>query len=283
MKPYSAIRLKGKYNKHLIVPEELIAEDQTFHQNILAGKTIQKETFRKTQKGALIPVSFLGYPAMVKNKIEGMFVLYEDISSRKKYEAQMLHQAFHDSLTGLPNRALFMERLNRALERSKRRKEYKFAVLVIDLDNFKFVNESIGHLAGDEFLNQFSDQVGQCIRSTDTIARMGGDEFAVLLEEFQAPKEIFKIVRRISKISQSRFFIERNEIRISSCIGVVFDTTTYTNAEDILRDADIAMYRAKETGKPRFRAFKKKMRKLTLESITMQNELRYAHCLCKNQ
>ncbi|MDD9302334.1 MAG: GGDEF domain-containing protein [Desulfobacter sp.] len=206
-----------------------------------------------------------------------MFVLYEDISSRKKYEAQMLHQAFHDSLTGLPNRALFMERLNRALERSKRRKEYKFAVLVIDLDNFKFVNESIGHLAGDEFLNQFSDQVGQCIRSTDTIARMGGDEFAVLLEEFQAPKEIFKIVRRISKISQSRFFIERNEIRISSCIGVVFDTTTYTNAEDILRDADIAMYRAKETGKPRFRAFKKKMRKLTLESITMQNELRYAH------
>ncbi len=273
---YSAEDFQGKYNQNLIIPKDLIAEYETFHQNILSGKTIIKETFRSNKKGDLIPVTFLGYPAQIKDQIEGMFVLYEDISYRKKFEAQMLHQSFHDSLTGIPNRALLMERLNRSLERSKRREDYQFAILMIDLDNFKSVNDSIGHLAGDKFLSQFSELIRQCIRSTDTIARMGGDEFAVLLEEFSSPREVFKIARRISGIGKSDFYIERNEIQVSSSIGIVLDTKSYETAEDILRDADIAMYRVKESGKIRFRTFKPQMRKMTLESIKLKAELRSA-------
>lgn len=273
---YTVNEIKGLYSKNIIVPEELIAEDETFHKNILSGKNINKETFRLHKNGDLIPVTFLGYPAVVKDKIEGLFILYKDISVRKKFEAQMLHQSFHDSLTGIPNRALLLERVSRALERSKRRKEYRFAVLMVDLDNFKSINDSLGHLAGDKFLIQFSDEIKKCIRSTDTIARMGGDEFAVLLEEFDEPREVFKIAKRISNIGKSSFVIERNEIRISASIGIVLNTKSYGHAENILRDADIAMYRVKETGKSSFIIFKKKMHKMTIESLKMQKELRHA-------
>ena len=273
---YAVEEIIGQYSKNLIVPEDLVAEDETYHQNILCGKIICKETFRLRKNGELIPVTFLGYSAFVKDKVEGVFILYEDISERKKFEAQILHQSFHDALTGVPNRALLKERLNRSLERSKRRKEYQFAVLMIDIDNFKSVNDSIGHLAGDKLLIQYADQIKQCIRSTDTIARMGGDEFAVLLEEFNSPREVFKIARRISNIGKSSFFIERNEIKISASIGMVIETKSYDIAENILRDADIAMYRVKETGKSSFRVFKKKMHLMTLESIKMQNDLRHA-------
>lgn len=273
---YSAEELKGQYNKTLIVPQDMIAEDETFHKNILSGKIIDKETFRCHKNGELIPVAFLGYPAMVKDQIEGLFILYQDISARKRFEAQMLHQSFHDTLTGIPNRALLMERITRSLERSKRRDDYHFAVLMIDLDNFKSVNDSIGHLAGDKFLIQFSEEIKQCIRSTDTIARMGGDEFAVLIEEFNGPGQVFRIAKRISDIGKSSFFVERNEIKISASIGIVLETKSYSNAENILRDADIAMYRVKETEKSSFRVFKKKMHQMTLESLQMQNELRHA-------
>ena len=278
---YAVKEIKGQYCKNLIVPEEMVAEDETFHQNILSGKTISKETFRLRKNGELIPVAFLGYPAIVKDQIEGLFILYRDISERKKFEAQMLHQSFHDSLTGIPNRALLMERLSRSLERSKRRKEYQFAVLMIDLDNFKSINDSIGHMAGDKFLIQFSNQIKQCIRSTDTIARMGGDEFAVLLEEFNHPREIFKIARRIYNIGKSSFFIEKNEIKISASIGMVIKTKSYDLAENILRDADIALYRFKETGKSSFRIFKKEMYKRTLESLKMQSDL--SHAISNNE
>jgi len=268
--------IKGKYTKNLIVSEEMIAEDETFFQNILSGKTIREETFRSHKNGELIPVAFLGYPAVVKDQIEGIFILYEDISERKKFEAQILHQSFHDSLTGMPNRALLQERLGRSLERSKRRKDYEFAVLMIDLDRFKSINDSLGHLAGDKFLIQFSEQIKQCIRTTDTIARIGGDEFAILLEEFNDPREVFKIAKRISNIGKSTFVIERNEINISASIGIVIETKLYDRSENIMRDADIAMYRAKESGKSSFRVFKKEMHKMTLESLKLQNELRHA-------
>jgi Amt family ammonium transporter len=273
---WSVEEIKGKYSKNFITPKEMIAEDTMFHNSILAGKIVSKETFRLHKNGELIPVAFLGYPAVVNDEIEGIFILYENISERKKIEAQMYHQSFHDSLTGVPNRALLLERLGRSLERTKRRKHYKFAVLMIDLDNFKTVNDSLGHLAGDKLLIQFSDQVQKCIRSTDTIARMGGDEFAILLEEFNKPREVFKIAKRIHNIGKSTFFIERNEVTIGASIGIVLETEFYDSAQNILRDADIAMYRAKETGKSSFRVFKKAMHKMTLESLQMQNELRHA-------
>lgn len=273
---YAVTEIKGKYNKNIIVPDEMVEENEHFHQSMLSGKIIQKETFRVHKNGEMRPVAFLGYPAIVKDQIAGLFILYRDISERKKFEAEMLHQAFHDSLTGIPNRALLMERVNRSLEQSKRRKDYQFAVLMIDLDNFKSVNDSMGHSAGDDLLVQFSNKVMKGLRSSDTMARMGGDEFAILLEDFNSPHEVCKIAKRISKIAKNSYFIGKNEIKISASIGIVMETKLYDCAENILRDADIAMYRVKETGKADFKVFKKKMHTMTLESLKMQNELRHA-------
>lgn len=272
---YGLDNFKGTY-AHLIVPDELVKENEVFHNNILAGKTISRETYRSNSKGELIPVKFLGYPAVVKDHIEGIFIIYEDISYRKKYEAQMLHQSFHDPLTGIPNRALLIERLNRSLQRSKRRQDYRFAVIMIDLDNFKTVNDSLGQLAGDKFLSKFAVKIRNCIRATDTIARMGGDEFAVLLEEFSSPREVFKIVRRIVGIGETDLIVENNSVRVGSSIGLVINTRDYSSAEDILRDADIAMYQVKESGKLKFRTFKQNMRKKAIESIKMKSELEEA-------
>lgn len=270
---YAADEIRGTYSKNLIVPEDRISENEMLHKSILSGRTVTKETYRKGRNRELIPVSFLGYPALIRDKIEGIFVLYEDISYRKKFEVQMRYQSFHDSLTGIPNRALLMERLTRAIKRSKRRENYRFAVLMIDLDDFKSVNERLGQVSGDQFLTLFSDKVKRCIRSTDTIARMGGDEFAVLLEEFNNTREVVKIAKRITGVGRSGIFIERNEVRINTSIGIVWNTDTYEHAENILRDADIAMYRVKDTGKPPFRLFKNTMRKRALESIKIKSEL----------
>ncbi len=273
---YKVEEIKGQYNKHITVPEDLISEDEVFHRNILARKIISKETYRENKNGNLIPVSILGYPIEINDQVEGLFIIYTDISQRKDFEAQLQHQAFHDSLTGIPNRILLLERLERALERSRRREEYTFSVLMVDLDRFKAVNDSLGHLAGDQLLKKISSQIQDCIRATDTIARLGGDEFAILIEEFKDPKEVFQIAKRIQSVAEASYIIERNEVCISASIGIVLETKSYKTAENILRDADIAMYRAKESGKASFKVFNKKMHEVAVESLKIENELRRA-------
>lgn len=268
--------VKGQYNKHITVPEDLIAEHEILHKNILTGKTIHKETYRQDKSETLIPVSILGYPVRIEGKIVGLFIIYTDISERKEFEAQLKHQAFHDSLTGIPNRVLLLERLERALERSRRRDDYMFAVLLVDLDRFKSVNDSLGHLAGDTLLRKIAAQIKECIRTTDTVARLGGDEFAVLVEEYKDDDEVYAIARRIHSIAESHYIIEKNEVRSSASIGIVLDTSKYQKADDILRDADIAMYHAKESGKARYETFNKTMHKAALERLRMENELRKA-------
>ncbi len=273
---YTVKEIKGQYKSHVVVPEDMISENEILQKNILSGKTINKETIRIHKNGTLIPVSLLGYPAWVKDKIEGIFIIYRDVSQRKNYESQLLHQALHDPLTGIPNRALLMERLERALGRSKRREDYKFAVLMIDLDHFKTVNDMIGHLAGDQLLIKISEQIKKCIRATDTIARMGGDEFAILIEEFKADDEVLKIAKRIHQIAESTFSIEETEVNISASIGIVLNTKPYDRAEYILRDADIAMYRVKKAGKSRFKIFDKTMHEATVEALKFKTDLQNA-------
>ncbi|CAN2041617.1 diguanylate cyclase [Candidatus Magnetomoraceae bacterium gMMP-15] len=273
---YKIEEIKGQYNRHILVPDDMITETKTFNKVILNGKSIHKETYRKHKDGRLIPVSVLGYPIRINEKIEGIFYIYEDISERKSFEQQLYHQAFHDALTGTPNRILFMERLERAVERRKRRSNYSFAVLLIDLDRFKLVNDTLGHLAGDALLIEVSERFNSCIRSVDTAARLGGDEFAILLEEFKTNQEVIRISKRLKEASEKVFIIEDNEVHISSSIGIVMNTKRYDNAKDILRDADIAMYRAKELGKARFKVFNKKMHEMAVASLILENDLRSA-------
>jgi Amt family ammonium transporter len=273
---YNLQEMKGKYNRHVIVPSDILEEAEAFNNSIRRGQSIHKESYRKTKDGRLIPVSVLGYPIGMNQKIENIFYIYEDISERKTFEAELYRQAFYDSLTDIPNRVLFMERLQRSIERRKRRKDYFFAVMLIDLDRFKYVNDSLGHFAGDKLLIEVARRFRQCLREVDTVARLGGDEFAVLLEEIDAKADVIHIARRLQKTAEEPFYIENHHVHISASIGIVVQTKWYSTSENILRDADNAMYRAKEQGKARFKVFNQKMHDKALESLKLENDLRRA-------
>ncbi|EKD37095.1 MAG: hypothetical protein ACD_75C01259G0001, partial [uncultured bacterium] len=268
--------IQGRIAREVIVPKDRIEEVEVISKAVLGGNLIKKETERQHRDGRLIPVSLLGFPIKVDDALEGLFYIYEDISERKAFEEQLYKQAFFDGLTEVPNRILFMERLNRALERKKRRAEFCFAVLLIDLDRFKWVNDSLGHLTGDELLQQVSRRFLSCVRSGDTVARLGGDEFAILIEEFDKSSQIIEIANRLQKEAQTVFFIGSTEVHISASIGIVLNTAAYDSTEAILRDADIAMYRAKDLGKARFQLFNRKLHQQASEALQLENDLREA-------
>ncbi|MBE9125505.1 MULTISPECIES: putative bifunctional diguanylate cyclase/phosphodiesterase [unclassified Coleofasciculus] len=199
-----------------------------------------------------------------------------DITDRLRVEEQLLHDALHDALTGLPNRILFVERVEHALKLSKRHQDYLFAVLFLDLDRFKVVNDSLGHRIGDQLLVAIARELERCLRNTDTVARLGGDEFTILLEDINDLKDATKVAERIQKILKSPFIVEGHEVFTSASIGIALSSTGYDCAEDLLRDADIAMYRAKELGKARHEVFDKVMHASALKLLQLENDLRRA-------
>lgn len=199
----------------------------------------------------------------------------EDSTLRKKAEDQLKRQAFHDPLTGLPNRALFLDHLRMAMQRGLRRK-HLFAVLYMDLDRFKVINDSLGHDTGDELLRSVARVLEKCARSVDTVARFGGDEFAILLEEIQAPRDAIAIARRILNGVREPFNISGHEVFTSASLGIVLKTDGYDRPESLLRDADTAMYRAKELGKSRFKVFNRKMHEQALKLMALETDLRRA-------
>lgn len=199
-----------------------------------------------------------------------------DITDRKSAEQKLSHDAFHDTLTDLPNRTLFMDRLRLAVERAKRRPDFLFAVLFLDLDRFKDINDSLGHLTGDQLLIGIAKILGEDLRSTDTVARLGGDEFVILLEDISDISDATLIADRIQeKLSRSFKLIDR-EIFVTTSIGIVLSMTGYQRAEDVLRDADIAMYRAKAQGRARYEIFDAAMRDRIMDRITLETDLRQA-------
>jgi Amt family ammonium transporter len=271
---YPASSLSGAHNMNLIVPENLRLEAATLRQAILSGKAIEKETKRMHKSGRLIPVSILGFPILINNLIEGVFFIYQDITERKILEDQLYRKAFYDSMTGLPNRVLFLDRLRQTLKRQRRNKQLHSAVFMIDLDRFKWVNDNLGHQAGDRLLKKAAHRFLSCVRSMDTIARLGGDEFGVLLEDISDTKQIIAIAGRIRNETARPFILEGKDVQISASIGIIIDTGSYIRADDILRDVDIAMYRAKTTGKSRFRIFGKKLKQMTHDALQLENDLK---------
>lgn len=178
----------------------------------------------------------------------------EDITTRKQSEEQLFLNAFHDSLTSLPNRALFMNRLKTALNALPRRPGHQFAVLFVDLDRFKQVNDSLGHLLGDQLLIQVSQRLQDCVRGGNTVARLGGDEFAILLEDIQSADDAIHVAERIQEQLRWAFCLQGHQVHISASVGIAVShhqatRQPYQNLEDLLRDADVAMYRAKHRGK----------------------------------
>ena len=199
-----------------------------------------------------------------------------DITDRKRVEERLIYDAFHDALTGLPNRALFLDRLSQAIERSNRQDDYAFGVLFLDLDQFKVVNDSLGHSTGDELLISTAKLLESCIRSVDTVARFGGDEFVILLDNLDDLPEATQVAERIQTALRSPIILEDKSLYISTSIGIVFSKRGYERPEDVLRDADIAMYQAKSQGKSRFILFTPQMLKGAVARLELENDLRRA-------
>ena len=199
-----------------------------------------------------------------------------DITRQKLVEEQLRHDALHDRLTALPNRALFMNRLENCIERSRRNKDFLFAILFIDLDRFKVVNDSLGHLIGDELLVKVSDRLKECLRAVDTVARLGGDEFIVLLDGVKDAAEATQISERIlSKIAEP-VKIGGQDIYVTASIGITLNTDMRQKPEDMLRDADTAMYRAKSDGKAQHQLFDEKMHQWAMDRLHLETDLRRA-------
>ena len=199
-----------------------------------------------------------------------------DITDRHLAEAQLSYDALHDRLTGLSNRILFQERLEHVLQLAKRYSEFSFAVLFVDLDRFKVINDSLGHLAGDRLLIAIAQRLEACVRSSDTLARLGGDEFAMLIEDVESKSDIIHLVERIQQEFKLPFNLGEREVYADASIGVLIDTTEYDRAEDLLRDADTAMYRAKERGRGCYEIFDIAMRNRAVAMLHLETDLRKA-------
>jgi diguanylate cyclase (GGDEF)-like protein len=202
--------------------------------------------------------------------------LTKEVSVRKQAEEQLLHNAFHDGLTGLANRALFVDHLKLALGRAERHEAYQFAVLFLDLDRFKFVNDSLGHTVGDQVLVGIARRLETAMRPGDTVSRLGGDEFTILLDDLGDTGEARAVAERLQRELSMPYNLGGQEVFITVSIGIATSATGYQCPEDILQDADTAMYRAKHLGKARHEVFNQAMRTHAVDVLEMERDLRRA-------
>ncbi|WP_085300160.1 sensor domain-containing phosphodiesterase [Cognaticolwellia mytili] len=198
------------------------------------------------------------------------------IEERRKAEARLYHDAHHDALTQLPNRAMFSDRLTYSLKHLKRHPNHRFAVLFIDLDRFKMINDTLGHHAGDQFLIEIAQRLRLCVRDNDILARLGGDEFVILLDSLQSSEDVEEIASRIISSIEEPFGLEGHTLYSNASIGIAQSRVSYKDANEMLRDADAAMYQAKSLGRGRYVFFDDSMREQLIASMTLEQELRQA-------
>jgi diguanylate cyclase (GGDEF)-like protein/PAS domain S-box-containing protein len=201
---------------------------------------------------------------------------FSDISARKKAEGQLVFNAMHDALTGMPNRALFLDRLGLSIERLRRNPDYQFAVLYLDFDRFKLINDSLGHNIGDLLLVASARRMENAVRAIDTAARFGGDEFVILLDDIHDHHDALRVTERIQQELGVVFHLEGYQIYNSASVGIVFSQADYERPDDVLRDADIAMYHAKLQGRARYAIFDTTMRERTHTRLEIETDLRQA-------
>jgi diguanylate cyclase (GGDEF)-like protein/PAS domain S-box-containing protein len=209
-------------------------------------------------------------------KTHNLIVQAQDVSARRRAEAELYHNAYHDSLTQLSNRAHFDEQLNRAIARVQRHPAQRFAVMYLDFDRFKLVNDSLGHRAGDELLVNVGRRLRNMLRPTDVLARLGGDEFAILVEDLVRQRDAIDLAERVHRELEKPIKLGAMDVTVSASIGITFSTNNYQSSDQIVRDADIAMYKAKSRGKAQYAVFDSSLHRHVAEQLQLEQELRRA-------
>ena len=277
MTGYRREEMVGRTTFDIFFDEEgrrIIARENEQRKKGLSG---QYEARVRKKSGEMMWVLISGAPVTNDEGIvTGTLGMFMDISERKRAEEQLLHDAFHDGLTGLANRALFMDHLRMTIERCKSRNSNYYAVLFLDYDRFKVVNDSLGHAEGDELLKQIARRLELWTRTGDLVARLGGDEFVILLTEMLETDDAIRVAERIQEDLKDPFDINGRELFISASIGIALSIDGFRTAEDMLRDADIAMYRAKTAGRARYQVFTEAMRTQATTRLQLETDLRQA-------
>ncbi|ESA34246.1 response regulator receiver modulated diguanylate cyclase phosphodiesterase with pas pac sensor [Leptolyngbya sp. Heron Island J] len=274
---YRSEELKRLNPNEFIHPNDREQNILDFSTSVLSSASIPVTYRMRTKAGEYIWLETLKKPIFNKN---GALIHWQttsrNVSERVRAQNQLKHDALHDKLTGLPNRSLLMERLQLALKRAKRSPDYQFAVLFLDLDNFKVINDSLGHFFGDELLLVIAKKLTQIVREMDLVVRLGGDEFVILLEEIYGIREAVRIAERLFKSLCIPIKLASREVFTSASIGIVLSAVSYQHAEELLRDADLAMYRAKNNGRGQYAIFDTAMRHQVVQQMHLENELRQA-------
>ena len=269
--------LLGKITFDMLLDEEGRKLLEAVNRQRQEGISGQYEMRLKKESGEMLWVLIGGSPIVnADGEMTGTLGVFTDITERKRAEEQLLHDAFHDGLTGLANRALFMDHLRMTIERGKSCHSNPYAVLFLDFDRFKVVNDSLGHAEGDQLLHQIARRLESSTRTGDLVARLGGDEFVILLSEMLAEGDAVQVAERIQKDLKKPFTLSSSEIFISASIGVALSNAGHKRAEDMVRDADIAMYRAKAGGKAQYRVFDRAMHEYATSQLQLETEMRQA-------
>lgn len=249
---------------YMVVP--VIASDGTVFGTISAIDSIPRQ-WTHAEIGSLVDLASI---------LVGEIELRSDLSVKREAQEHLLYSTLHDSLTGLPNRSLFTERLRHAMRRSLRHPDDLFAVLFLDLDRFKEVNDNLGHFAGDELLRAVARRLEGCLRPEDTVARLSGDEFAILLESIAEPSDAGRVAERIEEALSFPINLAGAEVTTSASMGIVTSTMAHEQPEQLLRSADMAMYRAKAAGRARYEMFDRTMHTDALARLQLETDLRRA-------
>lgn len=272
---YSEEELLAGNFQPIIHPDDLnlmLEQLKKLHAGAISSLQLEQRYLHKNRQPRWVLLSVTTVNDAQKRSANLIFQM-QDITDRKQAEEKLVHDAFHDALTGLPNRVLFMDHLKQSVQRAKRKNHFPFGVLFLDFDRFKLVNDSLGHMVGDQLLIAIASRLETSVRPGDTVARLGGDEFTILLEDLNSSEEAALVAKRILRNLAEPFALSAHEIFITASIGIALSTDGYQQPEDILRDADTAMYRAKSMGKARYEVFDKAMHDNAMNLLQIETDL----------